>query len=82
MKTRKKTELTYEQAMTRLEDIIRALEKGEVPLDEALGLYEEGTGLVRNCSSQLEEAETRIKILTRNLDGEPELEPDAAAEEV
>ena len=56
-------ELNFEEAMARLEQIVRALEGGNVPLDESLTLYEEGVKLVKLCSSRLENAEKRIKIL-------------------
>ena len=48
--------LNFEQAMTRLEEIVRALENGSATLDESLKLYEEGIGLVRTCSAKLDEA--------------------------
>lgn len=56
-------ELNFEEAMARLEQIVRALEGGNVPLDESLTLYEEGVKLVKLCSARLENAEKRIKIL-------------------
>ena len=56
-------ELNFEEAMARLEQIVRALEGGNVPLDESLTLYEEGVKLVKLCSSRLDNAEKRIKIL-------------------
>ncbi|MBQ8287742.1 MAG: exodeoxyribonuclease VII small subunit [Clostridia bacterium] len=56
-------ELNFEEAMARLEQIVRALEGGNVPLDESLTLYEEGVKLVKLCSTRLENAEKRIKIL-------------------
>ncbi len=52
--------LTYEQAVSRLEEIVELLEKNEVPLDEALKLFEEGTKLTAFCSEKLREAKQKI----------------------
>lgn len=62
-------ELNFEEAMARLEQIVRALEGGNVPLDESLTLYEEGVKLVKLCSNRLENAEKRIKILVDGGNG-------------
>lgn len=62
-------ELNFEEAMARLEQIVRALEGGNVPLDESLTLYEEGVKLVKLCSARLENAEKRIKILVDGGNG-------------
>ena len=57
--------LTFEQALARLDDTVRALEAGDVPLDEATRLYEEGMELARTCNEKLASAELRItKIRT------------------
>lgn len=61
--------LNFEEAMARLEQIVRALEGGNVPLDESLTLYEEGVKLVKLCSARLENAEKRIKILVDGGNG-------------
>ena len=58
------TNLTFEEAMTRLEAVVRALEDGKTPLEESMKLYEEGVSLVRLCSDRLEKAERRVKVLT------------------
>ena len=58
------TEWTFEQAMTRLEQIVAALEGGKCSLDESLALFEEGTKLTAYCSKQLKEAEQKIVKLT------------------
>ena len=49
--------LSFEEAMKRLEEIVSHLEKGDIPLEESIRLFEEGSGLLVLCSSQLEEAE-------------------------
>ena len=64
-----KKDLTFEQAMDRLEEIVSLLESGDSPLDKSLSLFEEGVKLVKLCNSQLEKAESSVKQLT-NQDGE------------
>ena len=65
------TSESFEASMQRIEQIVRALEKGEVQLEEALRLFEEGTELVKRCSQQLEQAELRVVQLTKQPDGTP-----------
>lgn len=65
----KKTE-TFEGALARLEEIVRLLESGNAPLDASLAVFEEGTALVKQCNSQLDNAEQKIKILMKKQDGE------------
>ena len=65
----KNEEMSFETAMNRLEQIVRALEDGKVSLDESLKLYEEGIALVRLCSGRLDEAEQKIKIIRTASDG-------------
>ena len=65
----KNEEMSFETAMNRLEQIVRALEDGKVSLDESLKLYEEGIALVRLCSGRLDEAEQKIKIIRTSSDG-------------
>lgn len=62
--------ITFEQALARLEEIVRMLESGSAPLDRSLELFEEGVGLVKMCNSQLDNVEQRIKILSKNESGE------------
>ena len=64
-----KTVKTFEESMTRLEEIVRTLESGNATLDESLKLYEEGISLVRVCSSKLDDAEKKIKLLNVTADG-------------
>lgn len=69
-KTKKEeAEVSFEAAMTRLEEIVRLLENDKAPLEESLQLYEEGVSLVRRCSKDLDDAEQRVKILQRAADG-------------
>ncbi len=61
----------FEQSMTRLEEIVRLLEKGDAPLEDALKLFEEGTTLVRGCNDALNDAELQVAKLMKGTDGEP-----------
>ena len=62
---------TFEQSMQRLEQIVRAMEYGDVPLEESLKLFQEGTELVRNCGKLLDEAELQVKKILTASDGSP-----------
>lgn len=63
--------LTFEQQLGRLEEIVAALEKGDVPLAESLALFEEGTKLIADCSKQLDQAEQQVVKLMKGPDGAP-----------
>lgn len=65
----------FEKAMERLEKIVEMLESGEISLEEALKVYEEGVKLSRICQTKLTQAEKKIEILSRSLDGSFEKEP-------
>ena len=65
---------TFEASMTRLEQIVRAMERGDVPLEESLKLFQEGTQLVQSCSRLLDEAQLQIKKVMTAADGSPVLE--------
>ncbi len=73
--------MTFEQQLARLEEIVAALEKGDVPLAQSLSLFEEGTGLVAACSRQLDQAEQQVVKLMKGPEGEPIELPFAAEEE-
>lgn len=60
--------VSFEQAMDRLEEIVRQLERGDAPLEEALSLFEEGTRLVKKCSTQLDKAEQKVSKLLAGPD--------------
>lgn len=62
---------TFEENMQRLEQIVRAMERGEVPLEESLKLFQEGTELVRSCGKLLDEAELQVKKIATAADGSP-----------
>lgn len=62
---------TFEESMTRLEQIVRAMERGDVALEESLKLFQEGTELVRNCQKLLDEAQLQVKMILTAPDGSP-----------
>lgn len=64
-----KKEKTFEEAMARLEEIVRALDGGSAGLDDSLGLFEEGISLVKLCNAKLEGAEQKVKLLAKGEDG-------------
>lgn len=57
---------TYEEAVKRLEEIVKKLESGSAPLDESIALFSEGAELVKTCTAILDEAEQKVKILTES----------------
>lgn len=67
-------ELTFEQAMERLEQIVRTMERGDVPLEESLKLFQEGTKLVNTCAGLLETAKMEIEKVAKADDGTPVFE--------
>jgi exodeoxyribonuclease VII small subunit len=77
-KSANKTEnkLSFEQGLSRLDEIIATLERDNVPLDELMKLYEEGVGHLRACNEQLDTAEQKVKMLHISPDGKSaHLEP-------
>lgn len=59
----------FEDAMKKLESIIEKMEKGDIPLNESLKLFEEGVKLTRFCSQELQKAEKKVELLTRDAGG-------------
>ena len=62
---------TFEENMQRLEQIVRAMERGDVPLEESLKLFQEGTELIRSCGKLLDDAELQEKMILAGPDGSP-----------
>jgi exodeoxyribonuclease VII small subunit len=62
---------TFEENMQRLEQIVRAMERGDVPLEESLKLFREGTALVEVCGKLLDDAELQVKKIATAADGSP-----------
>ncbi len=69
MSEAKKTDLSFEEALARLQQIVGGLENGSVPLEESLTLFEEGVGLVKLCNEKLDRAEQKVKILLQKGEG-------------
>lgn len=65
---------TFEESMARLEQIVRGLEQGNVPLEESLKLFQEGTELVRSCGKLLDDAQLQIQKVMTAADGSPLME--------
>lgn len=62
---------TFEESMARLEQIVRAMERGDVALEESLKLFQEGTELVRGCQKLLDDAQLQVKKIMMAPDGSP-----------
>ncbi len=63
------SQMTFEDALKALEDVVRKLESGEVPLDESIGLYECGEKLRKHCQARLDAAQARIEKIVAGPDG-------------
>lgn len=63
------SKITFEEALSRLEEIVKELENGSAMLDKSLEIFEEGVSLVKLCTSKLDEAEQRVSVLMRNENG-------------
>jgi exodeoxyribonuclease VII small subunit len=70
-------ELSFEQALQRLDKIVKTIEQGGLKLEEALRLFEEGMGLVRMCNQQLDAAELKVNQLYAPLEETPEDEDES-----
>ena len=65
-------ELSFEEALQRLDEIVRSLERGDVSLNDSMTLFAEGTELIQRCSGMLNEAEQQVVRLKKGPDGAPE----------
>lgn len=68
-------EKKFEEAMERLEQIVEALEGGDLTLEESLKIFEEGMNLIRFCSKKLEEAEQKVTLLIKESGGKLTQQP-------
>ncbi len=68
-------EKKFETALARLEEIVKELESGDLPLEQSLKLFEEGTKLARVCNKRLAEAERKVEILLKDKNGNIKAEP-------
>lgn len=64
-------EMSFEEAMAELEQVVRKLEQGDVPLDQSISLYERGAELKKRCEAKLKEAEEKVAAITLGENGEP-----------
>ncbi len=73
-----KVDITYEQAVLELENVVDMLESGDLPLEESIKVFEKGIGLVRICNKKLDDIEKRITLLVEGKDGiiEKDFSPD------
>ena len=77
----KAEELSFEEALKKLEGTVEAMEAGDLPLEALLARFEEGTRLARICQTRLAEAELKIQQLEKNAAGELALKPLTLAED-
>jgi len=70
----------FEQALAELEQLVERLERGDLPLDEALKTFERGVSLTRHCQTSLKAAQQKVEILLKKS-GQAELQPFAGAED-
>ena len=65
---------SFEASLKQLEEIVEKLEKGNLPLEDSIKLFEDGVALSKACKAQLDKAEARLQVLTRDRDGSMKLE--------
>jgi len=71
MTDRPVSEMSFEEAMVELEQVVGRLERGDVPLEDSIALYERGAELKKRCETKLKEAEEKVAQITLNADGQP-----------
>lgn len=72
--------LSFEEALDRLEEIVRRLEEGGLPLEESLSQYQQGVALLKRCYAELSQAEQRVMLLAEGDEGRPVMRPFETAE--
>jgi exodeoxyribonuclease VII small subunit len=70
MSDQKIDEMSFEAAISALEDVVRKLESGDVPLEESIALYEHGANLRAHCEAKLKSAEEKVAQITKGADGQ------------
>ncbi len=71
MSDKKISDMSFEEAMAELEAVVGQLERGEVPLEESIKLYERGAALKKRCEEKLKEAEEKVAAITLDSEGNP-----------
>ncbi len=71
--------LTFENAFSRLEEILEKMNSGALALDESIRLYEEADSLIHLCNKRLSQAETKIEMLVKNREGDLQLSSNGTA---
>jgi exodeoxyribonuclease VII small subunit len=66
---------SFEESLKKLESIVETLEKGDLPLEDSIKLFEEGVGLSAACKKELDEAEGKVQVLIKQRDGSFKTEP-------
>lgn len=69
------SEMSFEDALAELEEIVRRLEKGDAKLDDAIASYERGALLKKHCERKLQEAKAKVEKITLGSDGSVKTEP-------
>ncbi len=64
-------DMTFEEAMAELERVVNHLERGDVPLEDSIKLYERGAALKKRCETKLKEAEEKVAAITLDAEGNP-----------
>lgn len=73
--------LKFEDALARLETIVAELEKGDLPLNDSLKMFEEGIKLSKTCLKMLDDAERKVEIMVQDKDGKKQVEAYSIEEE-
>lgn len=73
-KAKAEADFKFEKALARIEQIVDQMESGEIELDKALALYQEGMELMAKCQTTLEETQNKIKKITRDIQGRLKVE--------
>ena len=68
-------DMSFEDAMRELEKVVSDLERGDVPLEQSIALYERGAQLKQRCQTKLKEAEEKVALITQDGDGNLGLKP-------
>ncbi len=71
MSDKQVSEMSFEEAMAQLEQVVTQLERGDVPLDQSITLYERGAALKERCDAKLKEAEEKVAAITLDAGGQP-----------